>query len=100
MSMHNAVMKLLFNLTKTDYVILRKIIHILYVILYNFRYRPSEQINVTVISGEPSIVNFTLTQDTYDDQGNQDAPFVHMLPLPDQYLALYKLVPSYDDMNY
>ncbi|KAK1121827.1 hypothetical protein K0M31_010139 [Melipona bicolor] len=32
-------------------------------------YRPSDQINVTVISGEPSIVNFTLTQDTYDDQG-------------------------------
>ncbi|XP_033351181.1 carboxypeptidase D-like [Bombus vosnesenskii] len=32
-------------------------------------YHPSEQINVTVKSDEPTIVNFTLTQDTYDDQG-------------------------------
>lgn len=67
---------------------------------YDFRYHPSEQINVTVKSDEPTIVNFTLTQDTYDDQGNQDAPFVHTLPLPNQNFALYKLIPSYDDMNY
>ncbi|XP_076179264.1 carboxypeptidase D svr isoform X2 [Ptiloglossa arizonensis] len=35
-------------------------------------YQPSEPINVTVEPGEPTIVNFTLKQDTFDDQGNQD----------------------------
>uniref|UniRef100_V9IDN9 Carboxypeptidase D n=1 Tax=Apis cerana TaxID=7461 RepID=V9IDN9_APICE len=59
-------------------------------------YRPSEPINVIVKSGEPTIVNFTLKQDNYD-QGNQDAHLVRMLLLPNQYHALYKLI-SYDDM--
>ncbi|XP_076767108.1 carboxypeptidase D svr [Xylocopa sonorina] len=32
-------------------------------------YQPSEPRNIVVESGEPIIVNFTLRQDTYDDQG-------------------------------
>lgn len=65
----------------------------------NFRYQPSERVSVTVEPAEPIIVNFTLKQDLLDDQGNQDVDFPRMLPLFNQYPALYKLIVSYDDSN-
>lgn len=51
-----------------------------YMFIFNRRYQPSEPINVTVEPGEPTIVNFTLKQDTFDDQGNQDIMVVRLYP--------------------
>lgn len=35
-----------------------------------FRYKTSEPINVTVVDGAPTIVNFTLIPPPLDEQGN------------------------------
>ncbi|KZC10088.1 Carboxypeptidase D [Dufourea novaeangliae] len=39
-------------------------------------YQPSEPVNVTVEPGKPTIVNFTLKQDSCDDQGKLESPKV------------------------
>ncbi|XP_031840288.1 carboxypeptidase D svr [Nomia melanderi] len=39
-------------------------------------YQPSEPVSVTVGSDEPSIVNFTLKEDSFEDQGKLDSPKV------------------------
>ncbi|XP_076629152.1 carboxypeptidase D svr [Colletes latitarsis] len=49
-------------------------------------YQPSEPINVTVEPGQPTIVNFTLKQDSFDDQGKFHSDKVEEIVRPeDEY---------------
>ncbi|XP_076249772.1 carboxypeptidase D svr isoform X3 [Calliopsis andreniformis] len=48
-------------------------------------YLPSEPVTVTVEPGEPIIVNFTLKQDSLDDEGNQDIDFPQIIRPIDKY---------------
>lgn len=66
-----------------------------------FRYEPSEPLNVTVLEGKPTILNFTLnSKEGLYKQGKSDIDYQQALPLLKRISALYKAVMDYDHQDY
>lgn len=52
------------------------------IVCFLFRYEPSEPINVTVVEGAPTIVNFTLSDsDMRNEQGKIDIDYPQIISL-------------------
>jgi len=65
------------------------------------RYEPTEPINVSVLEGIPTIVNFTLNGEISHEQGKTDIDYPQIIPLFHRFPAsLYKMILDYDDPNY
>lgn len=70
-------------------------------IFFLSRYEPSEPVNVTVLEGTPTILNFTLNnKDVFYEQGKSDINYPQIVPLINR-LPFYELIiDDYDDQDY
>lgn len=76
--------------------------HCFYNIFSLFRYEPSEPVNVTVLDGTPTILNFTLSnKEVFYEQGKNDINYPQVVPIPlFNRLPFYELIDDYDDQDY
>lgn len=69
--------------------------------MFIFRYEPSEPINVTILEGTPTILNFTLSGGEISyEQGKSDIDYPRIVPLFNRFPALYNMIMDYDNREY